>query len=89
MAEKGKNGGRDYKKEYREYHGTPEQRKNRVKRTLARRQAEKEGRVSKGDGKNLDHKVPLRKGGSNAKSNTRVVSESKNKGWRKGKKGYD
>ena len=70
---------RDYKKEYQSYHSKPEQRKNRSKRTVARRQAEKDGRVKKGDGKDLDHKKPLRSGGSNAKSNTRVRSRSANR----------
>ena len=35
--------------------------------------------VSKGDGKEIDHKKPLSKGGSNAKSNQRVVSRSTNR----------
>ena len=70
---------RNYKKEYKNYHSKPEQRKNRSKRTVARRQAEKDGRVKKGDGKDLDHKKPLRSGGSNAKSNTRVRSRSANR----------
>lgn len=70
---------RNYKKEYANYHSKPEQRKNRSKRTVARRQAEKDGRVKKGDGKDLDHKKPLRNGGSNAKSNTRVRSRSANR----------
>lgn len=70
---------RNYRKEYDSYHSKPEQRKNRVKRTLARRQAEKDGRVKKGDGKDLDHKKPLRSGGSNAKSNTRVRSRAANR----------
>jgi|TARA_R110000823_G_scaffold222288_1_gene350618 hypothetical protein len=52
---------------------------NRVKRNQARRVAEKEGRVKKGDGKEIDHKKPLRNGGSNAKSNQRVVSSKTNK----------
>ena len=43
----------------------------------------RDGRVKKGDGKHIDHKVPLDAGGSTAKSNTRVVSAKVNKGWRK------
>ena len=43
------------------------------------------GKVKKGDGKHVDHKTPLDAGGSNAKSNRRVVSAKTNKGWR-GKK---
>ena len=88
MAEKGKNAGRDYRKEYDTYHGTAEQKANRAQRNQARAEAEKVGRVSKGDGKEVDHKTPIRKGGGNA-GNTRVADADKNKGWRKGKKGYD
>ena len=51
----------------------------RVMRNQARRVAEKEGRVKKGDGKEIDHKKPLRNGGSNAKSNQRVISAKANK----------
>lgn len=89
MAEKGKNGGRDYKTEYKEYHAKPEQKEARAQRNAARREAEREGKVSKGDGKDVDHKTPIRKGGTNADSNTRVVDKEDNRGWRKGKKGYD
>ena len=80
---------RDYKKEYREYQGKPEQIKQRSQRNKARREMEKAGKVHKGDGKAVDHKTPIRKGGTNAKSNLSVKSVSKNAGWRKGKKGYD
>ena len=54
-----------------------------------RADAVKAGRVKKGDGKVVDHKTPLRKGGSNKPSNTRVTTRKKNAGWRKGKSGYD
>lgn len=53
-------------------------------RNAARRELEREGRVSKGDGKEVDHKKPLRSGGSNSPTNLRVTSQSKNRGWRKG-----
>jgi hypothetical protein len=75
------NGKRDYKKEYKKYHGTPEQIKNRSERTTARRQANAAGVTHKGDGKDLDHKTPLSKGGSNAKSNLRVVDKSVNRSF--------
>jgi|JI10StandDraft_1071094.scaffolds.fasta_scaffold2202207_2 hypothetical protein len=58
---------RDYKKEYNNYQGKPEQLKNRATRNNARRQALKAGRVSKGDSKDIDHKVKLIKGGSKYK----------------------
>jgi hypothetical protein len=76
-----KNGKRDYKREYEKYHGTAEQRANRSKRTVARNQSNAEGRTSKGDGRDLDHKKPLSKGGSNSRSNTRVVSRSSNRSF--------
>jgi hypothetical protein len=39
--------------------------------------------VKKGDGMDVHHVKPLAKGGSATKSNTRVVSQKKNRGWRK------
>ena len=77
---------RDYKKEYREYHGTPEQRKNRSLRNQARREMEDRGLVRKGDGKDVDHKKPLDSGGSNDPSNLRVLSKAKNRGYRRDSK---
>ena len=79
---------RDYKKEYREYHGKPAQITQRSQRNQARRQVEKTAGDLPTD-KVVDHKVPIRKGGSNTGSNLKVASRSKNAGWRKGKKGYD
>ncbi len=71
---------RDYKKEYREYHGRPEQIKKRDARNKARR---KMG-LKVGDPREVDHKVPLSKGGSNSRRNLRVVSRRTNR--RKGAK---
>lgn len=65
------------------YDARPENVAKRVKNNQARAVMEKEGRVRKGDGKDVDHKKPLRSGGSNARSNLRVQSQSKNRGWRK------
>lgn len=72
-----------------EYQKKPENVEKRVDRNRARRHAIAEGKAKVGDGKDVDHKVPLRKGGSDKESNTRVVDASTNRGWRKGKKGYD
>lgn len=66
------------------YDARPENVAKRVKNNQARSIMEKEGRVRKGDGKDVDHKKPLRSGGSNARSNLRVQSQAKNRGWRKG-----
>jgi len=70
---------RNYKKEYKEYHSKPEQRKNRSKRNMARRKMMKKGLVKKGDGKEVDHIKPLSKGGSNGRKNLRVVSRKTNR----------
>ena len=78
---------RNYKKEYANYHSKPEQKKNRAKRNKARADAIKDGRARKGDGKDVDHKKPLRSGGSNSKKNTRVVSKSSNRSRNGGKGG--
>ena len=70
---------RDYKREYKKTHSSKKAKTDRAKRNSARRKMEKEGRVSKGDGKDVDHSVPLRKNGSNKKSNLRVVDKSVNR----------
>lgn len=72
-----------------EHQKSPEEVRKRVARNRARREALREGIVKKGDGKEIDHKIPLDRGGSTAKSNTRVVDAKKNRGWRKGKSGYE
>lgn len=68
----------------RGYNHRPDQIKKRVQRDRARRQLAKEGKVRKGDGKDVHHKNPIRKGGSNARSNLAVANRSKNRAWRKG-----
>jgi 5-methylcytosine-specific restriction endonuclease McrA len=76
---------RDYKKE-RKYDGKPSVKKKRAARNRARYQLEKEGVVRKGDGKDVDHKKPLSKGGTNKRSNLRAVSASKNRSFARTKK---
>lgn len=71
------------------YNARPEQVQKRMERNRARAKLMKEGLVKKGDGKDVDHVVPLDRGGTNSRSNLRVVSKSKNRGWRRGKSGYD
>ena len=80
-------GKRDYKKEYEAYHSRPEQIKNRSERTTLRREANSKGITSKGDGKDLDHKKPLSKGGSNSLANARVTSKSENRSFSRNKDG--
>ena len=69
---------RDYAKEYKDYHGTPLQKKRRADRNRARRQAERDGRVSKGDGKELDH-VGSHRLGRLKNVPTRVTSRTANR----------
>ena len=76
---------RNYRKEYDNYHGKPKQKKNRAKRNAARDIMERSGKVSKGDGKDVGHKKPLAKGGSNKKSNLKVASKSKNRSFKRTK----
>jgi len=70
---------RNYKQEYRNYHGKPKQRKERAARTAARELMIKKGRAKKGDGKDIDHKRPLRNGGSKGINNLRVRDRSENR----------
>ena len=69
--------GRNYRKEYENYQGTPKQRANRSKRVLARRRLMNLGRVKKGDGKDVDHKNGNPK--DNSDGNLRVRSVHANR----------
>jgi len=80
------NGKRDYKKQ-QAYDGKPSVVKDRAKRNKARRELMAEGRVSKGDGKDVDHKKPLSKGGGTSRSNLRVTSKSTNRSFARKKNG--
>lgn len=75
------NGKRDYKKEVAKYTSRPEVVKKRVAQNKARRMMEKAGKVHKGDGKDVDHKTPLSKGGGNSPSNLRVRSQHANRSF--------
>lgn len=68
---------RNYKKEA-EWASSPEQIARRVARNRARRKAIREGRVRKGDGKELDH-VGYHRTGSLDSVPTRVVSRRTNR----------
>lgn len=46
---------RDYKREYRKFHSSPEAIRERDRRNHDRREAEKKGLVHKGDNKDIDH----------------------------------
>ncbi len=77
---------RNYRKEYDNYHSKPTQKKNRAKRNAARAVLDAAGKGRKGDGKDVAHKKPLAKGGSNKKSNLKVASQSKNRSFARTKK---
>ena len=70
---------RNYKKEYKNYRGTTEQKKRRAMRNKVRRQLIKEGRVRKGDRTDVHHRDgnPM----NFNKSNLVVQSRSKNRSF--------
>jgi len=72
---------RDYKAEYKNYHSSPEQIKKRASRNAARRLKIKTGAVSKGDGKDVDHKDrnPLNNSASNLRVQSKAANRSRNK----------
>lgn len=63
----------------KEYEKSRKQVKNRVARNKARRQMTKAKGKAAMRGKDVDHKRPLAKGGSNKRSNLRLLSKSKNR----------
>jgi hypothetical protein len=74
---------RPYKKEYEQYQGTPEQIKKRAERNAARRKLEKDGKVHKGDGKDVAHTKALSKGGTNA-TGLKIESAGANRSFLRG-----
>ena len=66
---------RNYKKEYADFHGTPAAKKNRAAANRARRAVG----LKVGDSREVDHKKPMSKGGTNSKKNLRVVSRTTNR----------
>jgi len=75
---------RNYKKEYANYQGKPEQKKRRAQRNRVRRLMERLGKVTKGDGKDVHHKDgnPM----NHKKSNLKVVKQSKNRSFARNSK---
>lgn len=69
------------------YNARPDQKKKRAARNAARREYEKRHGDLPSD-VDVDHKHRLAKGGTNNPDNLRATSQTKNRGWRKGKKGY-
>ncbi len=74
---------RDYKKEYER-----DQKKRTAYRAALNKANREAGTYGNGDGKDMAHVKDVRKGGA---VDGKVVKqdESKNRAWRKGKKGYD
>jgi len=72
-----------YMKKYARAHpekwNNPKERKKRAKRNAARRMMEKKGLAHKGDNLDVDHRKPLRQGGSNKLSNLRMLTRAKNR----------
>lgn len=82
-----KNGKRDYKAEDKWDANHPGRLQAREARHVARAHMAKKGLVHKGDGKDVDHKTPLSKGGSKADSNLRVTSQHFNRSFNRTKSG--
>lgn len=72
---------RDYKKEYANYQGSPEQIHNRSLRNQARRKLAAAGVVKKGDGKDVGHIKALGRGGTNSRTNLEAQSVSANRSF--------
>jgi hypothetical protein len=68
---------RNYRKEYDEYHGTPEQIQNRASRNAARAGAVKKHGKAKLKGKEVDHKDGNPK--NNSKKNLQIMSRKANR----------
>ena len=74
---------RNYKQEYANYDGTEAVKKKRAQRNKARRMLEAKGAVHKGDGKDVDHKKPLSKGGTTVISNLRAKPAAANRSFKR------
>jgi len=70
---------RNYRSEYDNYHASPEQIKRRNARNAARKKLEREGKVRKGDGKDVAHKNGNPR--DNRRSNLTVQTKSRNRSY--------
>jgi len=75
---------RNYRQEYDRYQGKPAQKKRRAKRNAARAKMAKAGKVSKGDGKDVDHSDG--NPDNNNTSNLKVKSKGSNRSYARTKK---
>jgi hypothetical protein len=78
---------RNYKQEYANYDGTDAVKKKRAQRNKARRMLEATGAVKKGDGKDVDHKKPLSKGGTTVMSNLKAKPAAANRSFKRNPNG--
>jgi hypothetical protein len=69
---------RNYRKEYDEYHGTPEQKKRRAERNRDRKSAESKYGKAALRGKEVDHMNAPRTGDL-SKSRTQIISKTSNR----------
>lgn len=74
---------RNYRKEYDNYHSSSKQKKRRASRNKARRQMIRDGRASKGDGKDVHHKDGNPR--NNSKANLESRSRRRNRSFRRNK----
>ena len=70
---------RNYADEYKNYQGSEEQKKRRAKRNAARAEMMKDGKVRKGDGKDVNHRDG--NPNHNTKSNLQVQDKSDNRSY--------
>jgi hypothetical protein len=68
---------RDYEREYKRFQSSKKAKRDRAARNKARRQAMREGRVHRGDDKEVDHRDSNPQ--HNSSSNLRVVSRKFNR----------
>jgi len=69
------------------YNARPEEKKKRALRNAARREyEEKHGDLPAT--MDVDHKTRMKHGGGNAMNNLQAKTQTANRGWRKGMKGY-
>lgn len=76
------------KRHGRTYQAKPEQRKKRAKRNAARAAVKKKSGAMAIKGKDVGHKKPMSKGGTNAPGNLKIQTRKENRGhgMTKGKK---
>ena len=78
-----KTGKRNYKREYKQYHGKPTQIKNRTARNSARARVngarKARGLAPLRKTQEVDHIKPVSQGGGNGKSNLRTISRGANR----------